>query len=65
MKNCGKYKDNLNLIGPILRKKRNEQHMSLEILSSKLLLLDVIFLLLAYIELKITREQLEIMRFVL
>lgn len=41
MKNCGKYKDNLNLIGPILRKKRNEQHMSLEMLSSKLLLLDV------------------------
>lgn len=41
MKNCGKYKDNLNLIGPILRKKRNECHMSLEMLSSKLLLLDV------------------------
>lgn len=41
MKNCGKYKDNLNLIGPILRKKRNEQHISLEMLSSKLLLLDV------------------------
>lgn len=41
MKNCGKYKDNLNLIGPILRKKRRECNMSLESLSSKLLLLDV------------------------
>lgn len=41
MKNCGKYKDNLNLIGPILRRKRNECHMSLEMLSSKLLLLGV------------------------
>ena len=41
MKNCGKYKDNLNLIGPILRKKRRECNMLLESLSSKLLLLDV------------------------
>ena len=41
MKNCGKYNNNLNLIRSILRKKRNQCHMSLEMLSSKLLLLGV------------------------
>ena len=30
MKNCGKYEDNLNVIGPILREKRKEKHISLE-----------------------------------
>lgn len=41
MKNCGKYNDNLNVIGPILRQKRIERKLSLESLSSKLLLLGV------------------------
>jgi transcriptional regulator with XRE-family HTH domain len=41
MKNSGKYQNNLNLIGKTLRKIRTEQNMSLESLSSKLLLLDV------------------------
>ncbi len=41
MKNCGKYEDNLNLIGPILRKKRKEKNISLEALSSKLILLGI------------------------
>ena len=41
MKNCGKYEDNLNVIGPILRQKRKEKNISLEGLSSKLLLLGV------------------------
>lgn len=41
MKNSGKYKNNLNVIGPILRQKRHEKNMSLELLSSKLLLLGV------------------------
>ena len=41
MKNCGKYEDNLNVIGPILREKRKEKHISLESLSSKLLLLGI------------------------
>jgi transcriptional regulator with XRE-family HTH domain len=41
MKNCGKYKDNLNVIGPTLRKIRTEKNISLETLSSKLLLLGV------------------------
>ena len=41
MKNCGKYEDNLNVIGPILRQKRKEKNISLELLSSKLLLLGV------------------------
>lgn len=41
MKNCGKYEDNLNVIGPILRQKRKEKNISLEALSSKLLLLGV------------------------
>ena len=41
MNNCGKYNDNLNLIGPILRKKRIEKKMSFETLSAKLLLLGV------------------------
>ena len=41
MKNCGKYEDNLNIIGPILRQKRKEKNISLEALSSKLLLLGV------------------------
>ena len=41
MNNCGKYNNNLNLIGPILRQKRIERKMSFEILSAKLLLLGV------------------------
>ena len=41
MKNCGKYEDNLNVIGPILREKRKEKRLSLEALSSKLLLLGI------------------------
>lgn len=41
MKNCGKYEDNLNVVGPILREKRKDKNMSLEALSSKLLLLGV------------------------
>ena len=41
MKNCGKYQDNLNVIGPILREKRREKNISLETLSSKLLLLGI------------------------
>ena len=41
MKNCGKYKDNLNVIGPILRQKRMEKKISFETLSAKLLLLGV------------------------
>lgn len=41
MNNCGKYNDNLNVIGPILRKKRIEKKLSFEKLSDKLLLLGV------------------------
>lgn len=41
MKNCGKYNDNLNVIGPILREKRIDKKISFETLSSKLLLLGV------------------------
>lgn len=41
MNNCGKYNDNLNVIGPILRQKRIEKKMSFEALSAKLLLLGV------------------------
>ena len=41
MKNSSKYEDNLNVIGPILRQKRKEKNISLEALSSKLLLLGV------------------------
>ena len=41
MKNCGKYNDNLNVIGPILREKRIYKKISFETLSSKLLLLGV------------------------
>ncbi len=41
MKNCSKYDNHLNLIGPILREKRIECKMSLEKLSSKLLLLGI------------------------
>ena len=41
MKNCGKYNDNLNVIGPILREKRINKKISFETLSSKLLLLGV------------------------
>ena len=42
MKNSGKYKDNnLNIIGPILREKRLEKHISFEELSDKLLLLGI------------------------
>ncbi len=41
MNNCGKYEDNLNVIGSILREKRKEKKISLEALSSKLLLLGI------------------------
>lgn len=41
MNNCGKFNNNLNLIGPILREKRLEKKMSFETLSAKLLLLGV------------------------
>ena len=41
MNNFGKYEDNLNLIGPILKDKRIEKGLSLEKFSSKLLLLGV------------------------
>ena len=41
MKNCSKYENNLNVIGPILRQKRKDKKMSLEMLSSKLLLLGI------------------------
>ena len=41
MKNCGKYNDNLNVIGPILRENRLNKKISFETLSSKLLLLGV------------------------
>ncbi len=41
MKNCSKYEDNLNVIGSILREKRKERKLSLEALSSKLLLLGI------------------------
>ena len=41
MKNCGKYEDNLNVVGPILREKRKEKNIFLEALSSKLLLLGI------------------------
>ncbi|MBR2290167.1 MAG: XRE family transcriptional regulator [Clostridia bacterium] len=42
MKNSGKYKENfLNVIGPVLRAKRLEKNISLETLSSKLLLLGI------------------------
>ena len=41
MNNCGKYEDNLNIVGPILREKRKEKKFSLEALSSKLLLLGI------------------------
>ena len=41
MKNCGKYNNNLNVIGPILRQKRIDKKISFETLSSKLLLLGV------------------------
>lgn len=41
MKNSGKFNNNLNLIGPILREKRIEKKMSFETLSAKLLLLGV------------------------
>ena len=41
MNNCGKYENNLNIVGPILREKRKEKKISLEVLSSKLLLLGI------------------------
>ena len=41
MKNCSKYNDNLNVIGPILREKRIEKGISFEKLSAKLQLLAV------------------------
>lgn len=41
MNNSGKYENNLNIIGPILRQKRKEKNLSFEKLSDKLLLLGV------------------------
>lgn len=41
MKNCGKYENNLNIVGKVLREKRLEKNMSFDKLSSKLLLLGV------------------------
>ena len=41
MKNSGKYENNLNIIGPIFRKKRKEKKLSFEQLSNKLLLLGI------------------------
>ena len=41
MKNSGKYENNLNIIGPILRKKRKEKNFSFEQLSNKLQLLGI------------------------
>ena len=41
MKNSNKYENNINVIGPTLRKKRKELNMSFEKLSNKLLLLGV------------------------
>ena len=41
MKNSGKYENNLNIIGPILRKKRKERNLSFEQLSNKLQLLGI------------------------
>ena len=79
MKNCGKYQDNLNLVGSILKQKRLEQGLSLEALSSKLLLLGINIPVTSlhriennqrtvrdyeiYIVLKIIRELSEIMKY--
>lgn len=41
MKNCGKYEDNLNVIGNTLRNIRVDKNLSFEKLSNKLLLLGV------------------------
>mgnify|MGYP001080957099 FL=1 len=41
MKNCSKYEDNLNLIGPILKEKRLEKGLSLEKLSAELLGINI------------------------
>lgn len=41
MNNSGKYENNLNIIGPILREKRKEKNLSFEQLSNKLLLLGI------------------------
>ena len=41
MKNAGKYENNLNLVGPIIKQNRIEKGYSLEKLSSKLLLLGI------------------------
>ena len=41
MKNSGKYENNLNLIGPIIKEKRIEKGISLEKLSSKLILIGI------------------------
>lgn len=41
MNNSGKYENNLNIIGPILRQKGKEKNLSFEKLSDKLLLLGV------------------------
>ena len=41
MKNSGKYENNLNIVGPILREKRKEKNLSFEQLSNKLQLLSI------------------------
>ena len=41
MKNSGKYENNLNIIGPLLREKIKEKKLSFEQLSNKLLLLGI------------------------
>ncbi len=41
MNNSGKFENNLNIIGPILREKRKEKKLSFEQLSNKLLLLGI------------------------
>lgn len=41
MKNCAKYEDNLNLIGPIIKQYRIAKGFSLEQLSAKLLLIGI------------------------
>ena len=41
MKNSGKYENNLNIVGPVLRKKRKEKNLSFEQLSNKLQLLGI------------------------
>lgn len=41
MKNCGKYENNLNIVGETLRKIRIQKNISFEKLSNQLLLLGV------------------------